>query len=151
MIGLVQRVREARVTVDGETVGAIGHGLLLLVCAVIVGMDREQVWGLALDPASSTPDLIFYICGGLIGAAGGPLQAASRTMVLRHTTPDRATEAFGLFALSGKVTSFVAPALITLATAATGSARLGISPIILLFLIGLVLLLWVHPKGEMPA
>jgi len=72
-------------------------------------------------------------------------------MVLRHTTPDRATEAFGLFALSGKVTSFVAPALITAATAITGSARLGISLIILLFLIGLVLLVWVNPKGEMPA
>ncbi len=124
--------------------------VLLVVCIVIVGMDRDQLWGLPLDEASSTPDLIFYICGGLIGAAGGPLQAASRTMVLRHTTPDRATEAFGLFALSGKVTSFVAPALITAATALTGSARLGISPIILLFLIGLVLLIWVHPKGEMP-
>ena len=112
---------------------------------------RDRVWGIPLDEASSMPDIIFYICGGLIGASGGPLQAASRTMVLRHTTPDRATEAFGLFALSGKVTSFVAPALITAATTLTGNARLGISPIILLFLIGLILLIWVRPKGEMPA
>ncbi len=33
MIGLLQRVRSARVTVGEETVGEIGPGLLLLVCA----------------------------------------------------------------------------------------------------------------------
>ena len=94
--------------------------VLILVCLVIVGMTRESLWGLALDPASSLPDWIFFACGALIGAAGGTLQAASRTMMARHTTPDRATEAFGLFALSGKVASFMSPALIALATMATG-------------------------------
>ena len=33
MIGLLQRVREARVDIAGQMVGAIGPGLLVLVCA----------------------------------------------------------------------------------------------------------------------
>jgi UMF1 family MFS transporter len=122
--------------------------VLTLVCIVIVGMTRESLWGIPMDPASRTPDIIFYICGGLIGAAGGPLQAASRTMLVRHTTPDRATEAFGLFALSGKVASFISPFLIALVSHFSQSARIGISPVIGLFLLGLIMLIWVKPKGE---
>ncbi|HEY0823020.1 MAG TPA: D-aminoacyl-tRNA deacylase [Ramlibacter sp.] len=33
MLAVVQRVREAKVVVDGRTVGAIGQGLLVLLCA----------------------------------------------------------------------------------------------------------------------
>ncbi len=122
--------------------------VLIFVCTVIVGMDRDSLWGLPMDPASGLPDQIFFACGALIGAAGGALQASSRTMMVRHTTPDTATQAFGLFALSGKVASFMSPALIALVTTWSGSQRIGISPLIVLFLVGLVLLIWVKPRGE---
>jgi UMF1 family MFS transporter len=67
--------------------------VLILVCMVIVGMDRDSLFGMPMDPASGMADQIFFACGALIGAAGGTVQAASRTMMVRHTTPDLATEA----------------------------------------------------------
>ncbi len=41
MIGLLQRVSEAAVRVDGQTVGAIGPGLMVLVCAEKGDTERE--------------------------------------------------------------------------------------------------------------
>lgn len=122
--------------------------LLILVCLTVIGLGRDHLWAIPLDPAGGMADVIFYICGGLIGAAGGPLQAASRTMLLRHTPPQQAAEAFGVFALSGKVAAVLTPLLIGIASIVSADARVGISPVILLFVIGLLLLLWVKPAGE---
>jgi UMF1 family MFS transporter len=122
--------------------------LLIVVCTIIVGTDRTMVLFWPVVAGSSLPDIVFYICGALIGAGGGSLQAASRTMMVRQADPDRMTEGFGLYALSGKVISFIAPALIALATTITGSQRLGVTPLIVLFVIGLILLLWVKAEGE---
>ncbi|MBQ5950037.1 D-aminoacyl-tRNA deacylase [Massilia sp. ST3] len=41
MIGLLQRVSDAQVRVDGDTVGAIGPGLMVLVCAEKGDTERE--------------------------------------------------------------------------------------------------------------
>lgn len=126
---------------------------LMAVCTLLVGMDRDTVFGIAV-PAEPVlaglrlPDLLFFICGAVIGGAGGALQAASRTMMVRHTTPERATEGFGLYALSGKATAFLAPFLIALTTDLSGSQRIGFLPLIVIFLVALVLLRWVNPQGE---
>ncbi len=122
--------------------------ILIAVCSVVIGMTRSQIFGIPLAPGSALPDQIFYLCGALIGGAGGALQSASRTMMVRHTTPERATEAFGLYALSGKATSFIAPGLITAMSVVTGSQQLGVTPLVALFLLGLVLLIYVKPQGD---
>ncbi len=45
----------------------------------------------------------------------------------------------------------MAPALIGLATTISGDQRIGIAPLILLFLVGLFLLSFVKPRGELDA
>jgi len=121
--------------------------VLIGVCMFVLGLTRESVWGVDLAEGSGLPDVACFVCGALIGGAGGVLQSASRTLMCRHATPDKPTEAFGLYALSGKATAFLGPALIGVATAATGDARMGMIPLVLLFLLGLILLVWVRPDG----
>lgn len=122
--------------------------VLIASCLAILMISRESVFFMPVEATSKLPDVAFYICGAVLGAVGGVIQAASRTMMVRQADPERMTEAFGLYALSGKATSFLAPALIAIMSDITNSQRLGISPLIGLFIIGLILLAWVHPDGE---
>ena len=124
--------------------------VLLLVSVICFFTSRTSVFGIGIEPTSIAPDIIFYICGALIGAAGGALQAASRTMLVHLAEPERMTEAFGLYALAGKATSFLAPFSIGLSTTWTGDQHIGIfAPIIVLFLIGIVFLMRVSSEDNL--
>ena len=125
--------------------------MLTIASILIVSTDPNHVlWMRVAETASDTslPDMMFYACGGLIGAAGGSIQAASRTLLVDQADPERMTEAFGLYALSGKATSFVAPLLIGLATAVFGSQQIGVMPVIALFILGLILLPFVQGRNS---
>lgn len=122
--------------------------ILSMTIIVMMNLTPSTVFGIVLPEGSPVPDMVFYACGVVIGAAGGIAQAASRTLMVYHTTEADAAADFGFYGLSGKATAFLAPALITVATLSFGSARLGIAPLVGLFLIGLVLLIWVKADGE---
>lgn len=125
--------------------------ILTGVAVAILFVSPTRLFGVPLAEGSPAPDVAFYILGVTIGAAGGVIQAASRTMMVRQADPARMTEAFGLYALAGKATSFVAPLAIGFATWATGSQQMGVTPLIALFLIGLALLAFVKPDGDRAA
>ncbi|MBX3531158.1 MAG: MFS transporter [Rhizobiaceae bacterium] len=133
--------------------------LLTLACLIVISTTQTQVLFVTVaEPgqASSLPDIVFYIAGALIGAAGGSLQAASRTLLVDQVERERVTEAFGLYALSGRATTFIGPLAIAFATglfaseafglSAQDAQRLGVTPIIVLFALGLVLLPWVKSR-----
>jgi UMF1 family MFS transporter len=89
-----------------------------------------------------TPAL-FWIFGLLLGIFVGPAQAASRSFLARVAPEPLRNEMFGLFALSGKVTSFLGPLLVGWGTYLSGSQRVGMSTIIIFFIIGFLLMLTV--------
>ena len=51
--------------------------IFLVVSSVIVGMSRQSLFGFALPPGSPLPDIIFFVCGGLLGGAGGAIYTSS--------------------------------------------------------------------------
>jgi UMF1 family MFS transporter len=82
---------------------------------------------------------IFF--GLLIGIAFGPVQASSRSYLARSISLDEAGRYFGIYALSGRATSFLATLSFSLVTYATGSAHLGMATLTIFLVAGLALLL----------
>jgi MFS transporter, UMF1 family len=119
---------------------------LLISCTLIISTSPDEVLFIKLAANSGLPDIMFYAAGCLIGAAGGALQAASRPLLVDQASPEHMGEAFGLYALSGRATAFMAPTLIALVTGLSNSQRIGITPILFLFAIGLVLLIPVRSR-----
>ena len=91
---------------------------------------------------------LFWTFALPLGIFVGPAQAASRTMMARLAPPRMMTEMFGLYALSGKATAFLGPALLAWMTVVFASQRAGMAVIMVFFLLGLVLLMGVADKRD---
>ena len=110
------------------TIGIVstGPGFTLFGALPFAPTDSGGLFGTASEKA--------YIAFGLlIGIAFGPVQASSRAYMARSVTEDEAGRYFGIYALSGRATSFTAPFLVATVTAITDSARMGMATITLFF------------------
>jgi UMF1 family MFS transporter len=125
-------------------------GSMLLLLLAIIGIllvDRDHLLFIEVAPSqpgdglfASAAERAYLVLGCLIGIAGGPLQAASRTLLIHMAPKDRIAQFFGLFALTGKVTSFIGPLLISVVTAITASQKAGMAVLVLFFVGGMALL-----------
>ena len=94
-----------------------------------------------------TGTIVFWIGGLVLSAFVGPAQAASRSLLARVTPDGRQGEVFGLYATTGRVASFISPALWTAAIAIFGSTIYGVLGIAIVLLAGAILLVFVRvPK-----
>ena len=116
--------------------------VLILVCVAILSLGREHV--LFVVPAGpptggpfpTLPEKVFFGLGMAIGAVAGPLQAASRSLLGRLVRAEDAGRYFGLLSLSGKLTSFLAPLTVALATDLARTQAAGPAVLIAFFTIG---------------
>ncbi|MDP1869104.1 MAG: MFS transporter [Bradyrhizobium sp.] len=125
-------------------------GSTVVLLSSIVGIllvNKDSIFFIQVAPPvpggalfSGAAERAYLVLGCLIGMAGGPLQAASRSLLVRMAPKDRVAQYFGLFALTGKVTSFVGPLLVGAITAITASQKAGMAVLVIFFVAGLALL-----------
>ena len=78
----------------------------------------------------------FYVLAILIGLFMGGIQALSRSLYTRIIPPEKSAEFFGFYNMLGKFAAIIGPALMGTIALVTGSARLSILSILLLFILG---------------
>ena len=82
-----------------------------------------------------------------LGLFVGPVQSASRSLMAQLSPIYARAEMFGLYAVSGKATAFLGPALLSWTTVFFSSQRAGMATILVFFCVGLFLLFFVRePK-----
>ncbi len=116
-----------------------GIGTYMMVCFVALGLEPLRRIG---DTALL---MGFVLLAILVGSAQGGIQALSRSFYGKLIPENSANEFFGFFDIFGKFSAVVGPFLFSLVWDTTEQVYLGILPVLLMFIIGMVLFLKV-PK-----
>ncbi|KQY25898.1 MFS transporter [Rhizobium sp. Root482] len=111
-----------------------GPGYTLFGLLPLSVTDSGGLFGTAAEKA-------YIVFGLLVGIAFGPVQASSRSYLARSVSAEEAGRYFGLYAFSGRATTFLAPASVATVTLATGSARIGMMALVVFLAVGLAILL----------
>ncbi len=106
---------------------------------ILISVAGLSVLGGALLVAES--QTLFWAFGLPLGLFVGPAQSASRSLMAHIAPINMRTEFFGLYALSGKATAFLGPALLAWATVTFESQRAGMATIIVFFVVGMALMM----------
>lgn len=84
--------------------------------------------------------VVFWIAGLCGGLFIGPVQASSRSYMARIVPPNLATQLFGMYALSGRVTAFIGPLIVGGLVALFDSQRVGLLGPLVMMLLGVVVM-----------
>jgi UMF1 family MFS transporter len=84
--------------------------------------------------------MIFWMVGVGLGLFVGPVQSASRTYLSLTASDKHKGRLFGLYMVSGKLTSFIGPFLYGWLVMMSGNERYGMAVVLLLIALGFVLL-----------
>lgn len=120
-----------------DTKKAIYLGLAVYLGVTVWGYFLEYVWQ-------------FYAMAAIIGLVQGGVQSLSRSYFARLIPENKSGEFFGFYNMMGKFAAMIGPLLVGLTAALTGSARLSILSVIILFIAGGAVLWFVREDEHKP-
>ena len=123
----------------GASIGGVAndkYGSKTVITFSLIGMIFSSI---AILFTFSTS--MFLFLAAINGFFIGPIQSASRVVITSMLNKNNQGKGFGLFATSGKLTSFLGPLLVSTVTFLTNSQRIGFAAAIILLIAGLIILL----------
>jgi UMF1 family MFS transporter len=92
----------------------------------------------------------FYLLAAMVGLVQGGVQLLSRSYFARLVPRERAGEFFGFYNMLGEVAAIIGPLLVGTVSYLTGSPRISILSVIVLFAIGAFILRFVDEPNRQP-
>jgi len=133
--------------------------IITLICLILeVSMTpTSMLFVIAVDPSQhvwagpifqTAPEVAYLAASVVIAISITAAYASSRALMAHLSPPGMEGELFGLYALSGSASAWLAPLMVTIFTAVYQSPRAGFGAIGLLLIVGFVLLLFVRPPAK---
>ncbi len=138
---MVQFIGFPAALLTGWIATRIGARRMLLACLAayvlitVLAFFMSEVWH-------------FFALAAAVGLFQGGIQALSRSYFSRLVPKGQEAEFFGFYNMLGKFATIIGPALMGIVTLATGSNRLGILSIVVLFIAGGAIFLRVSAEGD---
>ena len=115
-----------------KTMIMVGIFVYIIVCFYAYFLDS------ALD---------FWILAMLVGTSQGGIQAMSRSYFAKLVPKESSNEFFGFYSIFGKFAAIIGPLLVGVTAQYTGNTNSGVFSLVILFIIGAIILLYV-PKPD---
>jgi MFS transporter, UMF1 family len=127
-------------------VGAVLGGLLddRIGSKPVIVVSLASIIALGLTMVALSGPRAFWLCGLLLCLFIGPAQASARTLLLRMSKDGKEGVAFGLYTMTGRAVSFVAPWLFSVFVDVFSAVRAGMVGLCLVMGVGLLGMLMVR-------
>lgn len=139
---LIFGVAASMVAAFGAVVGGFVDDRIGSKPVIVVSLVSIIAFGLTMMVLSGPR--AFWLTGLLLCLFIGPAQASARTLLLRMSRDGKEGVAFGLYTMTGRAVSFLAPWLFSVFVDVFGAVRAGMGGLCLVMAVGLLGMLMVH-------